>query len=395
MTSLDESTYQSSDEDDYEFIEDSDYESDYSLTKSVRMNSDLGNQTLNLRYKSLTTDDLFNDVMERVDFVRSVTQLPKDNMVILLRLYGWNEEKLLEEYTENTDEILDKAGLIVPKNGHRALTLNKKYICPICCESYDEIFVFKMECDHEACINCYKTYLRTTLKKPKAPTCMSCKLAITSTNINEIFGSSEFSKKHICLSFEAFINKHSKNYKWCPYTGCGNIIYSNNESTLNEMMKKHMIPQVVCNNKHAFCFNCSTEVHSPCNCKIAQFWIEKVRDESTNLNWILNNTKPCPYCGTSIEKNGGCNHMTCQSCHSEFCWICDGRWAIHTDNYVCKFQNEKRDSSLNKSLSKRFTDGYKMFIIHENSSDLDLKLACWNDRTKNILSSKTIGNFMD
>ncbi|CDO93492.1 unnamed protein product [Kluyveromyces dobzhanskii CBS 2104] len=378
MTSLDDYNFEFSEDDEcYQLVDGSDYESDYSTGKELIIEENVhANDEIHLRYKSLSTDELYDDVMERVEFVRTITQLSTDSMIILLRLYGWNEEMLLENYTENPEEILEKGGLIVPEHCEkRGLRDEQNYTCPICCDDYEFISVFRMECGHEACINCYRTYLTSTLKKPKAPTCMSCNLSITSGDIDQIFGNTEFSKKHMFLSFETFINKHSKNYKWCPYTGCGNIIYSNNESTLNEMLKRHMIPEVACNNKHAFCFHCSTEVHSPSDCKIAQYWIDKVRDESTNLNWILNNTKPCPFCGTSIEKNGGCNHMACQSCQSEFCWICDGKWSIHTDNYVCKFQNEKKDSTMNKSISKRFTDGYKMFIVHENSSDLDLKLA--------------------
>jgi len=32
-------------------------------------------------------------------------------------------------------------------------------------------------------------------------------------------------------------------------------------------------------------------------------------------------TKQCPQCRTPIQKNEGCNHMTCR-CSHEFCWIC-------------------------------------------------------------------------
>lgn len=29
----------------------------------------------------------------------------------------------------------------------------------------------------------------------------------------------------------------------------------------------------------------------------------------------------------AIEKNGGCNHMSCKSCTWEFCWVCLGSWS--------------------------------------------------------------------
>jgi len=33
-------------------------------------------------------------------------------------------------------------------------------------------------------------------------------------------------------------------------------------------------------------------------------------------------TKSCPRCDFETEKNGGCNHMTCQHCKCDWCWIC-------------------------------------------------------------------------
>ena len=31
-------------------------------------------------------------------------------------------------------------------------------------------------------------------------------------------------------------------------------------------------------------------------------------------------TKPCPHCHTPITKNGGCKHMHCTRCNTNFNW---------------------------------------------------------------------------
>jgi len=48
-------------------------------------------------------------------------------------------------------------------------------------------------------------------------------------------------------------------------------------------------------------------------------------------DFMENETKQCPFCLAWIEKNGGCNHMTCNHCRGEFCWLCFGDWKTHQD----------------------------------------------------------------
>jgi ariadne-1 len=95
------------------------------------------------------------------------------------------------------------------------------------------------------------------------------------------------------------------------------------------------------------CWRCSEEAHSPLTCELKIQWLKITEEESMQAKWVVENTKPCPVCNTRIEKNSGCNHMTCRArtgtggCGYEFCWICGHDWKTHVgDGYSCnKFVN--------------------------------------------------------
>ena len=55
----------------------------------------------------------------------------------------------------------------------------------------------------------------------------------------------------------------------------------------------------------------------------------KAKAEDLSQAWIKQRSKKCPSCKVNIEKNGGCDHMTCKHCNYEFCWICFRRHPAH------------------------------------------------------------------
>ncbi len=115
-------------------------------------------------------------------------------------------------------------------------------------------------------------------------------------------------------------------------------------------------------------------------------WMIKNSTESENMTWIMANTKCCPKCEKPIEKNQGCNHMTCSQCRNEFCWICMGPWSIHGEKtggyYKCnRFEGElKSNQSLKESESKREKAKselakYSFYFERYNNHDKAMKLA--------------------
>lgn len=100
---------------------------------------------------------------------------------------------------------------------------------------------------------------------------------------------------------ESYIEDNRK-VKWCPsIPHCGNAI----------RIEEDELIEVECACGKQFCFSCLCEAHSPCSCQMWDHWLKKCVDESETVNYISVNTKHCPKCNKLVEKNGGCNLVTC------------------------------------------------------------------------------------
>ncbi|KAG0669380.1 E3 ubiquitin-protein ligase hel1 [Maudiozyma exigua] len=352
----------------------------------------------NLNYEVLTTQNIFKNMLSRLDHLQPVFNIPREDILLLMQHYDWNEERLLENWTERMDELLVEIG-VSQKTSAVATSLEKKaenpdisgvktkrgiafkqsFECIICCEDKDTQ-TFSLECGHEYCIDCYRHYIENKLHNGNVITCMDCSLALKNIDIDTVMGH-DSSKKLMASSIKSFIQKHNKNYKWCPYADCKCIIHLKDTSSLAEYTRLHFSPFVKCDAEHRFCFNCGFETHAPADCNVTNAWVKKAKKESENLNWVMSHTKECPKCGVNIEKDGGCNHMKCSSCKYEFCWICEGDWAPHGKSfYQCTLytndeKSKKKESEDLSKIMKKYTFYYRVFNEHEISAKLDWKLG--------------------
>eukprot|EP00472_Partenskyella_glossopodia_P011017 CAMPEP_0197538602 /NCGR_PEP_ID=MMETSP1318-20131121/60107_1 /TAXON_ID=552666 /ORGANISM="Partenskyella glossopodia, Strain RCC365" /LENGTH=404 /DNA_ID=CAMNT_0043097061 /DNA_START=218 /DNA_END=1432 /DNA_ORIENTATION=- len=169
-----------------------------------------------------------------------------------------------------------------------------------------------------------------------------------------------------------------------------------------------------CGKGHFFCFACGGEPHDPCSCEEYRQWKNDLKEMSIGLGqgsknasamatmlWIQTNTKKCPGCNSNIMKNEGCNHMTCQACKHEFCWICMEPWSRHGTStggyYNCnKFKgagptkNTEESKLAKKKLidSKRYIHFVERIKAHQDSADLEQKmLAHAQERIKEMQSA--------
>ncbi|RLV94696.1 E3 ubiquitin-protein ligase dbl4 [Spathaspora sp. JA1] len=326
-----------------------------------------------------------------------LTNCSEDELLVLLQVKGWETEEVLNEYFDDREKLYKQCGLPLV-GGHNTLKEVSNFTCFVCCDDYDTTWVYSLNCHHTYCINCYHSYIINSLINNSCGgliSCMEpdCKLTIPPRDIGEIYSIIEHEPiKYKILKENPLLLANAKDivyskleYKWCPSTDCNNFAelvgqYNDEEEEkVKESTDISRVPIVSCGDGHEFCFECNFENHLPCPCWLVKRWIKKCNDDSETANWIDANTHGCPKCQSAIEKNGGCNHMTCKKCKFEFCWICFGNWTDHrNDYYSCnKFRSERVEDEQRKNRSKqsleRYLHFYKRFAIHENSMKGDLK----------------------
>lgn len=260
--------------------------------------------------------------------------------------------------TRNTSKILGLSKVksistsptqanIVPQSLKRVPSkkTDESFVCQICFNDEPGLQTLELDCDHAFCKDCWNDYVLSKVKDESENVirCMAegCALIAPDQFIRDLLlpspGSSEGDPEKEAKNstawarFQELIVRHyvafNKNLKFCPYPSCTNTVSCPSASSKASLST--VVPIVSCGargigsdqdiskgqqvglglqgKEHKFCFGCPIESdHRPIICAVAKMWLRKCRDDSETANWIKSNTKECPQCQSTIEKNGGC-----------------------------------------------------------------------------------------
>ncbi|KAL9165060.1 hypothetical protein ABFS82_06G146600 [Erythranthe guttata] len=255
----------------------------------------------------------------------------------LLRRNNWSTNSVFDEWFSDEDKVRKSVGLLPA--AQESLKPDN-YLCKICFDKIEpDVKTLSCgPCSHPFCPDCWKSYVSSSIKD--GPGCLSlrcpepeCK-AMVGPEFVESLASEEDKDKYYRYLLRSYV-EGSQNRKWCPGPTCDLAVQIIDGSENN-------YEEVNCDCSHRFCWNCKEEPHRPVDCQIVDKW----RSEN-NDTWIRAFTKPCPKCGRNIEKNKGCNHMTCRiPCGHNFCWLCLGPWKHDGTHIYCK-EYEDRDQEAN------------------------------------------------
>lgn len=272
-------------------------------------------------YSVYSPEDIQSQQDTQVAEVAGLLEQPKESTAILLRYFRWNKERLIEQYMDNQEDVLEKAGLgqdMAAKPPH--IETKDDFMCDICCEDGPGLETFAMKCEHRFCVDCYRQYLFQKIKEEGEAARIKCPgdgcNNIMDSRSLDLLVTADLTDRYHELLMRTYVDD-KETLKWCPAPNCVYAV----ECGVKKRDLNRIVPTVACDSKHGFCFGCTLADHQPCPCSLVKKWLKKCEDDSETANWISANTKECPKCGSTIEKNGGCNHMTCRKCRNEFCWM--------------------------------------------------------------------------
>ncbi|XP_064481430.1 E3 ubiquitin-protein ligase RNF14-like [Ornithodoros turicata] len=214
--------------------------------------------------------------------------------------------------------------------------------CQVCMnEKLGSQFLVFFGCNHYFCKECMSSFFRIQIESGSASFLRcpqeGCTSQASPPQVKELVGEA------LCNKYEAMLLSTYldtlADLTYCPRLHCQCPVVLDPDLTLAECPSCHFV----------FCIYCKMVYHGVEPCRLKPDERREIRDryvaatgaeklemerrygkrtlqllvvESLSQDWMNENSKKCPHCNVSIEKQDGCNKMTCWRCGTHFCWLC-------------------------------------------------------------------------
>jgi ariadne-1 len=245
-------------------------------------------------------------------------KISKDGAAVMMQNSQYSVDRALVsiQTSDDLERTLDSIGVL-----HRCrLLLNREVStdeatsCSFCNICFDEIMSqddgYSLLCRHTFCRECFSTYLSVKMEDRCVLNCPQhgCNEHIVEEDVIELLPSMLNVWKKI--QFRHFVMK-SHYTTFCPGNDCTMVAFSDMKTCDAQCTK--------CDT--SFCFGCGEKPHTPATCSDAEKFMP-LFDTSDYCVMKFSKRCPGPNCNVPIQKNDGCNHMTCRECNAHFCWVC-------------------------------------------------------------------------
>lgn len=193
--------------------------------------------------------------------------------------------------------------------------------CPIClCDITVKSYRLSL-CGHVYCSDCLRHQVRSTMTTHDFPLrcgSVNCGRTILYQDIVQVCKDSKVEEVRVLqASLQGFLRDNMPHVHPCITPDC-QMVYHTNMSKMEGKSTSVKCP--LC--KVTICTSCHTTFHEGLSCSVYK---ALAGVESKVRNWMHEDEetrKLCPNCLTGIEKDGGCDHVTCTACKAEICWLC-------------------------------------------------------------------------
>ncbi|KAF9483035.1 hypothetical protein BDN70DRAFT_789890, partial [Pholiota conissans] len=192
------------------------------------------------------------------------------------------------EATHHLQRLMDEARIIGALDEALPDDTNRE-TCPICTDDVSN--GEQLGCGHAYCSACLSHFLASAVDSKKFPlACMG----------NE--GAS---------AFATYLEQHAQELRYCTTPDCKQIY--------RKCSNRAVLKCPACFS--TICPMCDEESHEGMTCEERERHLNDQLDDDVARRYGI---RKCPQCSAPIQKNGGCDHMTCRQCEAHICWICMG-----------------------------------------------------------------------
>ncbi|XP_041361449.1 uncharacterized protein LOC121377502 isoform X2 [Gigantopelta aegis] len=248
-----------------------------------------------------------------------------------------------EEFSDFDSEYEDMFNIVIPNHPPPLPYPHNPFVdgeCNICLVS--KKLRKRMCCSFPVCEDCMEMYLSTQVSQAIV------KIECLNTECNnyvhrdEILARLPLDLKEKFYKFLIDANKDPK-IKTCPR--CSHVtrledcllkMNGNISSKKQKQYKKYLKRvkkkslEVKCDKcELEWCFTCQAPLHKGVNCKTFKKGDQLVKMWASEFHYGQQNAQRCPKCKIFIQRTTGCDHMTCVSCRTSFCYRCGNRyWSV-------------------------------------------------------------------
>lgn len=325
----------------------------------------------NYEYHILTTSDILHMMMSIIYDVVDILNVNEITARLLMDHYNWNREDLMNAFVDanNLIEILNTAKIPVINDETGETITSECGICFTTTSTDDDASLIRPEnCHHLFCAECWTQYLNVKIFEDDSGGMLSCaayncNALLDDTMVLKLITESKIRTKFEYAITNTFVQCDSW-LCWCPAIDCHSYAIR---------VEQKLTCKVTCKCGYQFCFGCGEFNHEPIDCALLKRWTNTVKDDFKTVAWLTQYAKKCTKCKVHIEKNGGCNHMTCRKCEHEFCWVCLRDWK---GGHTCsQYRGPKSaDDNIDLISIERLKHYQERYRNHAHSLKLESKM---------------------